>query len=113
MWMSFCWLRARSAIRITRTFFRQQDGSFLKDGKLSFDDVQNQGTKALQQIADCAKDGLMPRNTGYSSMVALFTAGPLIKRPPTDEMRLGNFSSVHHRIWSIQWIPQSPSVPLA
>jgi len=61
--------------RIWYTFFRQQDGDFLKEGKLSFDDIPNQGTKALQQIADCTKDGLMPKNTGYSSMVALFTAG--------------------------------------
>jgi multiple sugar transport system substrate-binding protein len=61
--------------RIWYIFFRQQNGDFLKEGQLSFDDLPNQGSKALQQMADCTKDGLMPKNTGYSSMVALFTAG--------------------------------------
>jgi multiple sugar transport system substrate-binding protein len=61
--------------RLWYTFFRQQDGDFLKNGQLSFDDVSNQGTKSLQLIADWAKEGLIPKNTGYSSMVALFSAG--------------------------------------
>jgi multiple sugar transport system substrate-binding protein len=61
--------------RIWYTFFRQQGGDFLKEGKLNFDDLSNQGTKALQQMADCTKDGLMPKSAGYSSTVALFTAG--------------------------------------
>jgi multiple sugar transport system substrate-binding protein len=61
--------------RLWYTFFKQQGGDFLKDGKLSFDDLTVQGTKSLQQIADWAKDGLIPKNTGYQSMVALFSAG--------------------------------------
>src|SRR6202045_775992 len=63
-----CW-------RVWYTFFKQQKGDFLKDGKLSFDDVTDQGTKSLQFIADWAKQGLIPKNTGYASMVALFSAG--------------------------------------
>jgi multiple sugar transport system substrate-binding protein len=61
--------------RMWYTFFRQQNGDFLKNGELSFDDVMNQGTKSLQDLADWAKQGLIPKNTGYSSMVALFSAG--------------------------------------
>ena len=64
--------------RLWYTFFRQQGGDFLKNGELSFDDVANQGTKSLQMIADWAKQGLIPKNTGYSSMVALFSAGRAI-----------------------------------
>jgi multiple sugar transport system substrate-binding protein len=61
--------------RLWYTFFKQQGGDFLKDGKLSFDDVGNQGIKSLQFMADWAKDGLMPKNVAYQSMVALFSAG--------------------------------------
>jgi multiple sugar transport system substrate-binding protein len=63
-----CW-------RLWYTFFKQQNGDFLKDGQLSFENVANQGSKALQVLADWAKDGLIPKNTTYASMVALFTAG--------------------------------------
>ena len=61
--------------RLWYTFFKQQNGDFLKNGQLSFDDVTSQGTKSLQFIADWAKQGLIPKNTGYASMVALFSAG--------------------------------------
>jgi multiple sugar transport system substrate-binding protein len=61
--------------RMWYTFFKQQNGDFLKNGQLSFDDVMNQGPKSLQVLADWAKQGLIPKNTGYSSMVALFSAG--------------------------------------
>jgi multiple sugar transport system substrate-binding protein len=61
--------------RIWYTFFRQQDGEFVKDGKFSFDDVDKQGLNSLQIMADWSKEGLIPKNTGYPSMVALFTAG--------------------------------------
>jgi multiple sugar transport system substrate-binding protein len=61
--------------RIWYTFFKQQDGDFVKDGQLSFDDVNKQGIKSLQIMADWSKEGLIPKNTGYPSMVALFTAG--------------------------------------
>jgi multiple sugar transport system substrate-binding protein len=63
-----CW-------RLWYTLFKQQNGDFLKDGQLSFEDLANQGGKGLQVIADWAKDGLIPKNTTYPSMVALFTAG--------------------------------------
>lgn len=63
-----CW-------RLWYTLFKQQNGDFLKNGQLSFEDVANQGGKALQVIAGWAKDGLVPKNTTYPSMVALFTAG--------------------------------------
>jgi len=63
-----CW-------RLWYTFFKQQNGDFLKDGQLSFENVADQGSKALQVIAGWAKDGLIPKNTTYPSMVALFTAG--------------------------------------
>ena len=61
--------------RIWYTFFRQQDGEFVKDGKLTFDDVNVQGVKSLQVMADWVKQGLMTKNNSYPSMVALFTAG--------------------------------------
>ncbi|MBV9642297.1 MAG: extracellular solute-binding protein [Verrucomicrobia bacterium] len=61
--------------RMWYTFFKQQNGDFLKNGQLSFDDVTNQGTKSLQVLTDWTKQGLIPKNTGYSSMVALFSAG--------------------------------------
>jgi multiple sugar transport system substrate-binding protein len=61
--------------RVWYTLFKQQKGTFVKDGQLSFDDVSNQGAKALQVMTDWAKEGLIPKNTSYASMVALFTAG--------------------------------------
>jgi multiple sugar transport system substrate-binding protein len=61
--------------RLWYTLFKQQNGDFLKNGQLSFEDLPNQGRKALQVITDWAKDGLVPKNTTYSAMVALFTAG--------------------------------------
>jgi multiple sugar transport system substrate-binding protein len=63
-----CW-------RLWYTLFKQQKGDFVKDGKLSCDDLADQGNKALQVIAGWSKDGLIPKNTTYPSMVALFTAG--------------------------------------
>src|ERR1700739_4098435 len=63
-----CW-------RVWYTMLKQQGGDFLKDGKLSFADVENQGTKALQIMADCMKNGYFPKSTNYQSCVALFTAG--------------------------------------
>jgi ABC-type glycerol-3-phosphate transport system substrate-binding protein len=61
--------------RIWYTFLVRQGGSFIKDGKLSFDDPLNQGTKSLKLVADWAQQGLIPKNAGYAAMVALFTAG--------------------------------------
>jgi multiple sugar transport system substrate-binding protein len=63
-----CW-------RLWFTLFKQQNGEFVKDGKLSFDDVAKQGIKAMQLIADWSKEGFVPKNTTYPAMVALFTAG--------------------------------------
>jgi multiple sugar transport system substrate-binding protein len=63
-----CW-------RLLYTLFKQQNGDFVKNGQLSFEDLANQGRKALQVIADWAKGGLVPKNTTYPAMVALFTAG--------------------------------------
>jgi multiple sugar transport system substrate-binding protein len=63
-----CW-------RLWYTLFKQENGDFVKDGQLSFEDLANQGSKGLQVIADWSKDGLIPKNTTYPSMVALFTAG--------------------------------------
>src|SRR5215472_10165625 len=61
--------------RIWYTFLVRQGGSFIKDGKLSFDDPLNIGTKSLKLVADWAQQGLIPKNAGYAAMVALFTAG--------------------------------------
>jgi multiple sugar transport system substrate-binding protein len=61
--------------RVWYTLFKQQGGDFLKDNQLTFADVENQGLKALQLVADWSKQGLIPKNTTYPSMVALFTAG--------------------------------------
>jgi multiple sugar transport system substrate-binding protein len=66
-----CW-------RLWFTFFKQQNGEFVKDGQLNFDNVANQGSKALQLIADWSKEGFVPKNTTYPAMVALFTAGRAI-----------------------------------
>lgn len=63
-----CW-------RIWYTFLKQQNGDFIKDGQLTFDDVEKQGAKSLQIIADWMKEGYTPRNTTYPSSVALFSAG--------------------------------------
>jgi multiple sugar transport system substrate-binding protein len=63
-----CW-------RIWYTFLKQQNGDFIKDGRLSFDDVEKQGAKSLQIIADWMKEGYTPKNTTYPSSVALFSAG--------------------------------------
>jgi multiple sugar transport system substrate-binding protein len=63
-----CW-------RVWYTMLKQQGGDFLKDGKLSFADAENQGTKALQIMADWMKNGYFPKSTNYQSCVALFTAG--------------------------------------
>jgi multiple sugar transport system substrate-binding protein len=61
--------------RIWYTMFRQQGGDFLKDGKLTLTDVENQGVKSLQYMADWMKNGYTPKATNYPSAVALFTAG--------------------------------------
>jgi multiple sugar transport system substrate-binding protein len=63
-----CW-------RIWYTFLKQQNGDFIKDGKLTLDDVEKQGAKSLQIMTDWMKQGYMPKNTTYPSHVALFTAG--------------------------------------
>jgi multiple sugar transport system substrate-binding protein len=57
------------------SLFKQQKGSFIKDGQLSFEDMPNQGSKSLQVLADWAKQGLLTKNTTYSAMVALFSVG--------------------------------------
>ncbi len=64
-----------SAWRIWFTFFKQLNGDFLKNDQLSFEDMANQGKKALQMYAELAKDGLLTKNTSYPAMVALFSAG--------------------------------------
>jgi multiple sugar transport system substrate-binding protein len=63
-----CW-------RLWYTLFKQQGGDFVKDSQLTFDDVAHQGNKGMQFIADLAQQGLLTKNTTYSAMVALFTAG--------------------------------------
>lgn len=63
-----CW-------RVWYTLFKQQGGDFLKDGKLSFDDVDKQGAKSLQIMADWMKNGFTPKSTNYPSAIALFSAG--------------------------------------
>jgi multiple sugar transport system substrate-binding protein len=63
-----CW-------RIWYTFLKQQGGDFIKDGQITFDDVEKQGAKSLQIIADWMKEGYTPKNTTYPSSVALFSAG--------------------------------------
>jgi multiple sugar transport system substrate-binding protein len=63
-----CW-------RIWYTFLKQQGGDFIKDGQITFEDVEKQGAKSLQIIADWMKEGYTPKNTTYPSSVALFSAG--------------------------------------
>ena len=57
------------------TFFKQQNGDFLKNGQLSFEDMSNQGKKSLQTLVELAEKGLLTKNTAYSAMVALFSSG--------------------------------------
>jgi multiple sugar transport system substrate-binding protein len=57
------------------SLFKQQKGDFIKSGQLSFEDMPNQGSKSLQVLADLTQQGLYSRNTAYSAMVALFSAG--------------------------------------
>jgi len=63
-----CW-------RVWYTLFRQQNGDFIKDNQLSFADVENQGAKSLEAMANWTKEGYIPKNTTYASAVALFSAG--------------------------------------
>jgi len=69
-----CW-------RLWYTLFKQQNGEFVKDGQLNFDDVTNQGSKAMQLIVDWSKEGFVPKNTSIASMVALFIAGRAVFMP--------------------------------
>jgi multiple sugar transport system substrate-binding protein len=64
-----------STWRAWYTFFKQLNGDFLKDGQLSFENMPNQGKKALQTIVDLAESGLLTKNTAYPAMVALFSSG--------------------------------------
>jgi multiple sugar transport system substrate-binding protein len=57
------------------TFFKQQNGDFLKNDQLSFEDLPNQGKKSLQTLVELAAKGLLTKNTAYSAMVALFSSG--------------------------------------
>jgi multiple sugar transport system substrate-binding protein len=64
-----------STWRAWYTFFKQQNGDFLKGDQLSFDDMSKQGKTALQTISDLAEAGLITKNTAYPAMVALFSSG--------------------------------------
>ena len=64
-----------STWRAWYTFFKQQNGDFLKDGQLSFADMANQGKTSLQTLVDMAESGLLTKNTAYPAMVALFSSG--------------------------------------
>jgi multiple sugar transport system substrate-binding protein len=64
-----------STWRAWYTFFKQQNGDFLKDGQLSFADMPTQGKKSLQTIVELAESGLLTKNTAYPAMVALFSSG--------------------------------------
>ena len=50
-----------STWRAWYTFFKQQNGDFLKGDKLSFEDMPNQGKKSLQTIVELAEAGFLPR----------------------------------------------------
>ena len=64
-----------STWRAWYTFFKQQNGDFLKDGQLSFADMPKQGKTSLQTLVDMAEGGLITKNTAYPAMVALFSSG--------------------------------------
>jgi len=64
-----------STWRAWYTFFKQQNGDFLKGDQLSFEDMPSQGKKSLQTIAELAEGGLLTKNTAYPAMVALFSSG--------------------------------------
>ena len=67
-------------------------------GRISFEMVQKAAVAGIPVIAGVS---------GASSLVSR------MKRPPAADTDLGAGSSLHQVIWSIQWIPQSPSVPFA
>ncbi len=61
--------------RVWYTLLRQNNGDLVKDGRLDLTGLNDQGKRCLQTMADWSKEGLMPKDTSYASMVALFSAG--------------------------------------
>ena len=58
--------------RLWVSMIAQQNGSIIKNNKLSYGEA---GAKALQAMTDWAKDGLMAKNTDYPTSVANFVNG--------------------------------------
>ncbi len=61
--------------RIFYTLLAQQDGSFLKDGKVLDGDNLAKAQKSVSTIANWVSQGWAAKNTSYPASIALFTSG--------------------------------------
>jgi multiple sugar transport system substrate-binding protein len=61
--------------RIFYTLLNQQDGVFLKDGKILDGDSRAKAVNATSAIADWIAKGYVPKLTEYPASIALFTSG--------------------------------------
>ena len=61
--------------RIFYTLLAQQDGTFLKDGKVLDGDNMGKAEKAVTTMANWVSQGYAPKNTSYPASIALFTSG--------------------------------------
>ena len=61
--------------RIFYTLLAQQDGTFLKDGKILDGDNAAKAEKAVGVMANWVAQGWAPKNTSYPASIALFTSG--------------------------------------
>ncbi len=64
-----------SVWRIFYTLLNQQNGSLVRNGKLSTADLATKGKVAVDTMVGWTKDGLISKNSDYPSMIALFTSG--------------------------------------
>ncbi len=61
--------------RIFYTLLSQQDGTFLKDGKVLDGNNAGKAEKAVDVMANWVAQGWAPKNTSYPASIALFTSG--------------------------------------
>ncbi len=64
-----------SVWRIFYTLLSQQDGRFIRDGKVLPGDDGSKAEKALGAMADWVKQGWVPKAVSYPASIALFTSG--------------------------------------
>ena len=64
-----------SVWRIFYTLLSQQDGTFLKDGKVLDGDSFDKAKTAISTVSNWVGQGWAPKNTSYPASIALFTSG--------------------------------------